>query len=187
MDRLPTRLDGPVRLRPPVHGDERGFLVETYRRSELAAAGIDDEFVQDNHSRSRRGTVRGIHYAVGTGQAKLVRCARGAILDVLVDLRRASPTFGQWEGFELDDRAMEAVYCPVGFGHGFCVVSDEADVVYKLSDYYDAELERGIAYDDPDVGIDWPALPLLVSERDRTAPRLREVADELPFEYRRAR
>jgi dTDP-4-dehydrorhamnose 3,5-epimerase len=169
-------------MRPQAHGDERGFLVETYRRAVLAEMGIEDEFVQDNHSRSARGIVRGIHYAI-RGQAKLVRCASGSILDVLVDLRRGSPTFGQWEGFELDDRELRVLYCPVGFGHGFCVTSDVADVVYKLSSYYDPQAERGIAYDDPDVGIAWPDLDLKVSERDATAPRLRDVADELPFEY----
>ena len=184
MDLLPTRLEGPLLLRPRVLGDERGFLVETYRRSTLAEVGIEEEFVQDNHSRSARGIVRGIHFAVGPGQSKLIRCASGSIVDVLVDLRRGSPTFGQWEAFELDEREMQIVNCPIGFGHGFCVTSEVADVVYKLSSYYDPELERGIAYDDPDVGIEWPPIDLTVSERDASAPRLRDVADELPFEYR---
>jgi dTDP-4-dehydrorhamnose 3,5-epimerase len=183
MERLPSKLEGPVLLRPQVRGDERGFLVETYRRSVLAEVGIDHDFVQDNHSRSGRGTVRGMHFQVGSGQAKLVRCARGEIVDVLVDLRRGSPTFGQWEAFPLDDREMRMLYCPIGFGHGFCVTSDIADVAYKLSSYFDPELERGIAYDDPDVGIEWPAAEPTVSERDARAPRLREVADQLPFEY----
>ena len=185
MERLPTRLDGPLLLQPRTHGDERGFLAETYRRAVLAEMGIEEEFVQDNHSRSARGVLRGIHFAAGGGQSKLVRCARGSIVDVVVDLRRGSPTFGQWEGFELDDRELRILYCPVGFGHGFCVTSDIADVVYKLSSYYDPDLERGIAYDDPDVAIEWPNLELTVSERDATAPRLRDVADELPFEYAR--
>jgi dTDP-4-dehydrorhamnose 3,5-epimerase len=183
MERLPTTLEGPILLRPSVHGDERGFLVETYRRSLLAEVGIEDDFVQDNHSRSSRGTVRGIHFAVRPGQAKLVRCASGTVVDVLVDLRRGSPTFGRWEAFELDDREMRILYCPIGFGHGFCVVSEVADVAYKLSSEYDPARERGIAYDDPDVGIEWPALELTVSQRDAAAPRLRDVADELPFEY----
>ena len=124
MERLPTRLDGPLLLQPRTHGDERGFLAETYRRAVLAEMGIEEEFVQDNHSRSARGVLRGIHFAAGRGQSKLVRCARGSILDVLVDLRRGSPTFAQWEGFELDDRELRILYCPVGFGHGFCVTSD---------------------------------------------------------------
>jgi dTDP-4-dehydrorhamnose 3,5-epimerase len=124
-----------------------------------------------------------MHFKVGDGQAKLVRCTRGSIVDVLVDIRRGSPTFGRWEAFELDDRDAHIVYCPVGFAHGFCVTSEIADVVYKLSSYYEPELERGIAYDDPDVGIEWPVTDPVVSERDRSAPRLREVATELPFEY----
>ena len=180
----PTRLEGPLLLRPEVHGDARGFFVETYRASALAELGVRHEFVQDNHSRSRRGVVRGMHFQVGAGQAKLVRCARGSIVDVVVDLRRGSPTFGSWEAYELDDVSLHQLYVPVGFGHGFCVTSELADVVYKCSSYYDPELERGIAYDDPDVGIEWPALELIPSQRDATAPRLRDVADELPFVYR---
>ena len=180
----PTRLEGPLLLRPEVHGDARGFFVETYRASALADLGVGHGFVQDNHSRSRRGVVRGMHFQVGDGQAKLVRCARGSIVDAVVDLRRGSPTFGSWESYELDDVSLHQLYVPVGFGHGFCVTSELADVVYKCSSYYDPELERGIAYDDPDVGIEWPALELIPSQRDATAPRLRDVADELPFVYR---
>jgi dTDP-4-dehydrorhamnose 3,5-epimerase len=183
MRALPTRLDGVLLVEPTVHGDERGFFAETYRANVLAELGIDVEFVQDNHSRSRRGTLRGMHFQTHPGQAKLVRCARGAILDVVVDLRRGSDTFGQWEGHELDDRTMRQLWVPVGFAHGFCVISDEADVVYKCSSYYDGATEGGIAYDDPDVGIAWPALPLTVSERDRTAPRLAEIAGALPFVF----
>ena len=184
MRALKTRLDGPLLLEPQVHGDERGFFVESYRESALAEAGVHDSFVQDNHSRSSRGVVRGIHFSVGEGQAKLVRCARGSIFDVVVDLRRGSPDFGQWEGHELDDRALRQLYVPIGFGHGFCVTSEAADVVYKCSSYYDGELERGIAYDDPDVGIEWPAVELQVSARDAQAPHLADVSGELPFEYR---
>ena len=181
--RIDTALEGPVLLAPAVHGDERGFFSETYRRSVLAELGIDHDFVQDNHSRSGRGTVRGIHFQTGEGQAKLVRCARGSIFDVVVDLRRGSPNFGQWEAVTLDDVEHGQLYVPVGFGHGFCALSEEADVVYKCSSYYDPATERGIRYDDPDVGIEWPRLELIVSERDATAPLLREVADELDFGY----
>ena len=181
MRQLPTRLDGPVLLEPQVHRDRRGFFVETYRRDKLVDVGLADEFVQDNHSRSTRGVLRGIHFAVGPGQAKLVRCARGSIFDVVVDLRRGSATFGEWEGFELDEESLHLLYVPIGFGHGFCVTSDVADVVYKLSTYYDPAIERGFAPDDPDVGIEWPAGELVVSERDANAPRLAEIADELPF------
>jgi dTDP-4-dehydrorhamnose 3,5-epimerase len=181
MERIPTRLAGPVLLAPRVFADERGFFAETFRSSTWAEAGVDVEFVQDNHSRSRRGTLRGMHFQTTPGQAKLVRSARGRILDVVADLRRGSPTFGEWEGFELDDEAMRQVYVPVGFAHGFCVLSDVADVVYKCSSYFEAATEAGIAYDDPDVGIEWPDIELIVSERDRTAPRLAEIADTLPF------
>jgi dTDP-4-dehydrorhamnose 3,5-epimerase len=167
-------------LQPIVHGDERGFFLETYRRSVLADLGVTDEFVQDNHSRSRRGVVRGMHFQ--PGMAKLVRCARGAIYDVLVDLRRGSSTFGQWEGFELDDRTHRQLYCPDGFAHGFCVLSEVADVVYMTSTYYDPELEAGFAYDDPAVGISWPhGASLTASKRDSGAPALAAIADSLPF------
>ena len=180
--RLPTRLSGPILLEPLVRGDERGFFLETYRRTGFAEAGIGDEFVQDNHSRSRRGIVRGMHYQAG--MAKLVRCARGAILDVLVDVRRGSPAFGEWEAFQLDDLTHHQLYCPDGFAHGFCVLSDVADVVYKTSTYYDPELEGGFAFDDPAVAIDWPpGLELLASKRDRTAPRLQEIERSLPVVY----
>jgi dTDP-4-dehydrorhamnose 3,5-epimerase len=183
MERLLTKLGGPVLLQPIVHGDERGFFLETYRRSALAELGIVDEFVQDNHSRSRRGVVRGMHFQ--PGMAKLVRCARGSIYDVVVDLRRGSPTFGQWEGFELTDANHHQVYCPNGFAHGFCVLSEVADVVYMTSAYYDPALESGFAYNDPGVGIVWPVgAELSASQRDSRAPALREIADSLPFDYR---
>lgn len=183
MERLPTQLFGPVLLQPIVHGDQRGFFLETYRRSTLAEHGIDDEFVQDNHSRSRGGVVRGMHFQ--PGMAKLVRCARGAIYDVVVDLRRGSPSFGQWEGFELSDANHQQFYCPDGFAHGFCVLSEVADVVYMTSAYYDPERESGFAYNDPAVGIEWPgAAELMASARDAGAPTLAEIADALPFVYR---
>jgi dTDP-4-dehydrorhamnose 3,5-epimerase len=183
----PTRIPGLIVLEPAVHRDERGFFLETYRRPWHADAGIADglEFVQDNHSRSTRGVVRGLHFQVGSGIGKLVRCARGRILDVGVDLRRGSPTYGQWDAVELDDVGMRELYIPVGFAHGFCVLSDLADVIYKQTAFYDPELERGIAWDDPDIAVDWslPASELTVSARDAAAPRLREIADALPFEW----
>ncbi len=184
MKRLDTRLDGLVLLEPTVHGDARGFLTETFRQDELARHGVEVGFVQDNHSRSTRGTLRGMHFQTRPGQAKLVRCARGGILDVVVDLRRGSPTFGEWEGVELDDERMRQLYVPIGFAHGFCVLSDVADVVYKLSSYYDPSTESGIAFDDPDVAIAWPPLELLVSDRDADAPLLADIADGLPFAWR---
>ena len=165
-----------------MHGDERGFLVESFRASACRDLGIDAEFVQQNSSHSVRGTLRGIHFQTRPGQAKLVRCARGEIFDVAVDLRRGSPTFGQWEGHRLDDCLHRQIYIPVGFGHGFCVLSEEADVAYQLSSYFDPGTESGIAWDDPDVGIEWPVAEPLLSGRDRSAPRLAEVAASLPFD-----
>ncbi|MBX5468847.1 MAG: dTDP-4-dehydrorhamnose 3,5-epimerase [Thermoleophilaceae bacterium] len=185
MRELETRLDGLVLLEAEKHGDHRGFFMETYRRALYASFGIHDSFVQDNHSRSSRGVLRGMHFQIEPGQAKLVRCARGAILDVVVDIRRGSPTFGEWEAFELSDENARQLYVPIGFAHGFCVTSEVADVVYKVSSYYDPVFESGIAYDDPDVGIEWPDLELQVSERDASAPRLAQVADQLPFRFRR--
>jgi dTDP-4-dehydrorhamnose 3,5-epimerase len=182
MERLPTALAGPVLLAPSLHGDERGFFMETFRADAWAAHGVPTQFVQDNHSRSRRGTIRGIHFQTHPGQGKLVRVARGSVLVVVVDLRRGSPTFGRWESFDLDDERGHQLYVPVGFGHGFCVTSEVADFVYKCTAYYDAATESGFRFNDPDVGIEWPDVELLYSERDRTAPRLAEIADSLPFE-----
>ena len=179
MEQLATKLEGPVLLKPEVYGDERGFFIETYRKSAYADAGIPDEFVQDNHSRSRRGVVRGMHYQ--PGQAKLVRCARGAIVDVICDIRPSSPRFGQWEAYELSDENAHQLYVPDGFGHGFAVTSEVADVVYKVSSYYDPGAESGFRYDDPEVGIRWPELELTPSARDRSAPLLSEIRDSLPF------
>jgi dTDP-4-dehydrorhamnose 3,5-epimerase len=184
MERLETRLEGPILVRPTVHGDHRGFFHESYRRNVYSELGIPEEYVQDNHSRSKRGIVRGMHFQVGRGMSKLVRCGRGAITDVVVDLRRGSPTFGQWEAFELTDDNLFQLYCPIGFAHGFCVTSDVADVMYKCDAYYDESIERGIKYDDPDIGIRWPEdVELIPSERDANAPLLREIEDELPFAY----
>jgi len=180
---LATRLPGMAVIEPQVHRDARGFFLETFRADRLAEAGIAEAWVQDNHSRSTRGVVRGMHFSVGAGQAKLVRCARGAIVDVAVDIRHGSPTFGRWDAVRLDDVNLTTVYLPVGFAHGFIVVSDVADVVYKCSSYFDPDLERGFGWDDPDVGIRWPDLDVEVSERDASAPRLREIVDEIPFRY----
>ncbi|HET9164258.1 MAG TPA: dTDP-4-dehydrorhamnose 3,5-epimerase [Solirubrobacterales bacterium] len=179
--RLETKLDGVVLLEPEVHGDARGFMVETYRRDAWAEHGVEVEFVQHNHSRSSRGTLRGIHFQTEPGQAKLVRCARGRIFDVAVDLRTGSATYGQWEGHELDDEAHRQLFVPAGFGHGFAVLSDVADVAYLLSSPYDPATEAGIAWDDPDVGVEWPVEDPLLSERDKSAPSLAEVVDTLPF------
>jgi dTDP-4-dehydrorhamnose 3,5-epimerase len=181
---LPTTLPGLIVLQPVMHGDDRGWFQETYRENVLAGLGITNHFVQDNHSRSARGVLRGLHFQVGDHpQAKLVRCARGAIMDVAVDLRRGSPTFGRWEAWQLDDARGLQLYCPVGFAHGFVVLSDVADVVYRCSDYYDPDGDSGIRFDDPDIGVDWPGGPHSVSARDAAAPLLADVADALPFEW----
>jgi dTDP-4-dehydrorhamnose 3,5-epimerase len=181
MEVLPTRLEGPILLQPKVFRDPRGFFLETYRRSALGELGIGEEFVQDNHSRSAQGVVRGMHFQ--PGMAKLIRCVRGEIVDVLVDIRKGSPAFGEWEAFTLNDESLQHLYCPDGFAHGFCVTSEIADVVYKCSSYYDASAESGISFRDPDIGIEWPDVELLPSDRDAGAPLLRDVEGELPFTY----
>jgi dTDP-4-dehydrorhamnose 3,5-epimerase len=174
-------MDGPILIEPAVHGDERGFFVETYRESALADRGVPDRWVQDNHSRSSRGVLRGLHFSVDPGQAKLIRCARGSIRDVVVDLRVGSPTFGQWQANDLDDVRHHQLYVPVGFAHGFVVTSEVADVVYKCSEYYDGDRERALAWDDPEIGVDWGVQDPLVSDRDRVAPRLAEIRGTIPF------
>lgn len=178
----PLRLAGLKLVRPQVFADERGFFLEGFHASRYAEHGIDCAFVQDNHSRSRRGTLRGLHYQatatlgapalVTAGQAKLVRVARGTIFDVAVDIRPGSPTFGQWEGVELDDRDHAQLFVPVGFAHGFCVISETADVIYKVSSPYVAEAERSIAWNDPEIGVAWPVADPIVSARDREAEPL---------------
>lgn len=179
--RLETSLDGLVLIEPEVHGDERGFLVETYRDGLWRELGVEMEAVQENHSRSGRNILRGLHFQTSPGQAKLVRCMRGRIWDVAVDLRRDSDTYGQWEGHELDDERHLQFLVPVGFAHGFCVLADVADVAYKLSSLYDPATEAGIAWDDPDVAVEWPVSEPMLSERDKTAPKLAEIADRLPW------
>jgi dTDP-4-dehydrorhamnose 3,5-epimerase len=175
--RLPTEIDGIVLVEPTVHSDERGFFVETFRANEMAELGISVDFVQENHSHSPTKVLRGIH--LQRGQAKLVRCARGRIFDVAVDLRPDSPTYKRWEGYELDDVDHRQLFIPDGFGHGFCVLSKSADVLYRVSSYYDPELESGVAWDDPEIAVDWPVSEPVLSDRDRSAPPLAEVAASL--------
>ncbi len=174
----PTAIPEVLLLEPAVHGDQRGFFVETWHQARYAAAGIDGPFVQDNHSRSVRHTLRGLHYQVRQPQGKLVRAAAGAIFDVAVDLRRSSPTFGRWLGVVLSDENHHQIWIPPGFAHGFYVLSASADLVYKCTAPYVAELDRALRWDDPKLGIRWPladgATPLL-SAKDAAAPGLRDV------------
>jgi dTDP-4-dehydrorhamnose 3,5-epimerase len=180
-----VRLPDAKLITPRVFPDDRGFFCETFREETLAEAGIDDIWVQDNHSRSSRNVVRGLHFQIGVGAAKLVRCGRGHIWDVIVDLRQGSPTYAEWQGFDLTDENMQVLYVPVGFAHGFCVMSETADVMYKQSRYYDGSVERGIAFDDPTVGVEWPvpAGEILVSPRDAEGPLLADVEGDLPFRF----
>ncbi|MCO4770437.1 MAG: dTDP-4-dehydrorhamnose 3,5-epimerase [Deltaproteobacteria bacterium] len=161
---------GPKLVIPRVFSDARGFFLETWQRDRFAEHGIDVDFVQDNHSLSRRGTVRGLHFQRGPGQAKLVRVVRGRIFDVAVDIRPGSPTVGRWVGVELDAHAHHQLFLPTGFAHGFQVLSDEAEVLYKVSTPYDAVSEAGFQFDDPDVGVNWPLAPMHLSPRDQAAP-----------------
>ena len=173
MQVIETALPDVKIVEPDFFGDARGFFYESYSYQKYAAAGIEDEFVQDNHSRSARGVLRGLHYQLPpAGQAKLVRVVVGAVWDVAVDIRHDSPTFGQWVGVTLSAENRRQLYVPVGFAHGFCVTSDVAEFLYKTSDYYAPDLERGIAWNDPDLAIPWPAETPLLSARDQVYPRL---------------
>jgi dTDP-4-dehydrorhamnose 3,5-epimerase len=169
-------------IKPRVYSDQRGFFAESYRKSHFRENGIDNDFVQDNLSRSTRGTIRGLHYQLINPQAKLVSVTRGRVLDVVVDVRKGSPTFGRYVTEELTSDNKWMLYVPEGFAHGFCVLSDEADFYYKCSDYYNPDGERGIAWNDPDIGIEWPVSdPPVLSERDSRLPRLKEMDDrDLP-------
>ena len=180
METLPTTLAGLILLQPQVVSDARGSFLETFSQQRYAELGVGDAFAQDNQSRSTQGTLRGLHYQERPGQAKLVRAARGRIWDVVVDLRRSSPTFGRHEAFELDDVDHRQLFVPIGFAHGFCVLSELADVAYRVSSYYDAAAERGVAWDDPMLGIQWPVADPLLSDRDRRLPRLTDIRDSLP-------
>lgn len=168
-------LNGLVLLEPQAFTDERGFFLETYNRRAYLDLGIEVDFVQDNHSRSVQHTIRGLHYQVGQGQDKLVSVSRGHIWDVAVDIRAGSPTFGRWEAFELDDVGHRQLFVPVGFAHGFCVLSEIADVCYKVSSFYDPSAERGIAWNDPVLAISWPTAEPLLSNRDLQNPRLADA------------
>jgi len=179
--RVETEISDLVLLEATAHGDERGFLLESFRDDAWAEHGVAGPFVQENHSRSSKDILRGLHFQTSPGQAKLVRCVRGAIWDVAVDLRPDSPTYKNWEGYELSDENHRQLFVPVGFGHGFCVLSDVADVAYKLTSVYDPATEAGIRWDDPEVGVEWPVGDPQLSERDKVAPILAEIEATLPW------
>jgi dTDP-4-dehydrorhamnose 3,5-epimerase len=174
-DFLPLKLPEVILIVPKIFGDERGFFLEAYKASAFAEQGIHDHFVQDNHSHSTQGVLRGLHYQrPPKAQAKLVRTLQGEIFDVVVDIRRGSPTYGQWVGVTLSARDARMLYVPCGFAHGFCVLSQTADVVYKVSAEYAPETEGGLLWNDPDLDIQWPlAAPILV-EKDTQYPRFRD-------------
>jgi len=177
---LSTDLPGVVLIEPDVYRDKRGFFLETYHAGKYRAAGIDGIFVQDNHSHSVRGTVRGLHAQRHRAQGKLVRVLQGEIFDVAVDIRRGSPTFHRWVGVRLSADNFRQIYVPPGFAHGFCVLSEVADVEYKCTELYDPVDEFGVLWNDPELGISWPVHEPLLSEKDRTALRLAELIDTLP-------
>jgi dTDP-4-dehydrorhamnose 3,5-epimerase len=172
-----TKIPEVLIFEPVVHGDERGFFVETWRQSEFEKLGINESFVQDNQSKSSQGTLRGLHYQVINPQGKLVRAIQGEIFDVAVDIRRGSPTFGQWVGEILSSTNHRQLWVPPGFAHGFYVLSDTAQIVYKCTEYYAPEGDRSLRWNDQSIAINWPLLneePLL-SEKDRTAPLLKDA------------
>jgi dTDP-4-dehydrorhamnose 3,5-epimerase len=177
---LPTELPGVIAVHPDVHGDDRGFFLETYHERKYREGGIDASFVQDNHSRSGRGTLRGLHLQLASPQGKLVRVVEGEVYDVAVDIRRDSPTFGRHASVMLSAENFLQLYVPPGFAHGFVVTSDAAQFEYKCTDFYDGQDEITIAWNDPDLAIPWPVTNPALSTRDAAAPRLRDVLDRLP-------
>lgn len=170
-----TKLAGVLLVTPQVFGDERGFFMETYNREKALASGLPGEFVQDNHSKSTKGVLRGLHYQSPQWQGKLVRVVQGEIFDVAVDIRAGSPTFGQWVGFFLNDENKQQLYVPEGFAHGFCVTSDTAEVVYKCTSLYAPEQEGSLLWNDPDVGVDWPIENPQLSAKDVAGTKLTEL------------
>lgn len=177
-ERIPTQLADVFVLTPRVFRDSRGFFAETYRANELSDLGIRDSFVQDNHSCSGKNTLRGLHYQLRRPQAKLCRVIRGEVLDVAVDIRRGSPSFGKSASVVLSAENMHQIYVPIGFAHGFVVLSDEAEFLYKCSDYYDPGGEYGVLWSDPALGIDWGVAEPLLSGKDRQYPKLADIPTE---------
>ena len=181
MERIDTTLPGVCLLKPKVFADDRGFFMETFNQRVLTELGIERHWVQDNHSRSARGVLRGLHYQLGRPQAKLVRATFGRVFDVAVDIRRGSATFGRWTGAELSDHNKLMLFAPEGFAHGFVVLSEAAEFQYKCSDFYAPDEEYSIAWDDPEIGINWPLgdLEPTLSAKDAIAPTLAQISEEL--------
>ncbi len=170
-----TSIDGVLLIKPKIFGDSRGFFFESYTRRKYEQEGISVEFVQDNHSKSSRGVLRGLHYQISKPQDKLVRVTQGEVFDVAVDIRKDSPTFGRWEGFILSGENMLQLFVPKGLAHGFCVLSETAEFLYKCSDYYYPEDEGGIIWDDPDLNIEWPIDNPLLSDKDKKYPLFKDI------------
>ena len=178
MQVLATKLPGTVIIEPDVFGDSRGYFLETWNRERYATAGLNVDFVQDNLSFSRRGTLRGLHFQIPRAQGKLVSVLVGEVFDVAVDIRSGSPTFAQWVGVTLSAENKRQFYVPPGFAHGFCVTSDTALFAYKCTELYNAQAETGILWNDPELDIDWPSVEPLLSVKDRHAPRLRDLPEK---------
>ncbi|MDT8318561.1 MAG: dTDP-4-dehydrorhamnose 3,5-epimerase [bacterium] len=174
-------IPGLLLIKPKVFEDDRGFFMETYHAERYAEHGLPTNFVQDNHSSSVKGTLRGLHYQLGRPQGKLVRVTRGEVFDVAVDVRRGSPHFGKWLGVTLSAENRHQLYIPEGFAHGFCVTSASADFLYKCTDYYAPKEERGIIWNDPDISIDWPIKEPVLSDKDSGNPSFKDLGDDLPL------
>ncbi|HAH08213.1 MAG TPA: dTDP-4-dehydrorhamnose 3,5-epimerase [Elusimicrobia bacterium] len=180
MNFIRTELPGVVIVEPKVFRDERGFFAETYQKEKFAAGGIDAVFVQDNHVASTRGVLRGMHLQLRRTQGKLVRAIEGRIWDVALDVRKGSPAYGFWVGVELSAENFKQLYVPPGYAHGYCVLSEKAQVEYKVTDFYDPQSELVIRFDDPEAGIEWPVKDPILSKRDAAGKTLAELADKLP-------
>ncbi len=180
MDIVTTRLPGVLLVQPVRHTDERGFLMERFHEARFAEHGLPTHWPQENHSRSRRGVLRGLHFQLRAPQGKLVSCVRGEAYDVAVDVRVGSPTFGRWVGVTLSESSARMVWIPPGFAHGFCAVSDVVDIVYMCTEPYDAADERGVRWDDAEIAIEWPLPRPMLSARDAALPTLRAALSELP-------
>lgn len=180
----PTELPEVLLIEPDVFGDARGFFMESYHAEKYGKLGLPERFVQDNHSRSSRGVLRGLHYQLANPQGKLVRVVSGEVFDVAVDIRSGSPRFGQWTGVVLSAANQRQMYIPPGFAHGFCVLSEMSDFLYKCTDFYDSADEHGILWNDPAIGIEWPVVDYLLSDKDRNNPKLADSQDLPLYESR---